>query len=356
MAKNNSFCGSIEVFRYIFTTIVCLMHFWAFFWGKGSILGGGYIAVDFFFVLSGFFLCKSAIKSGSAMMYSIRHYISVLFICTTSILVSVFLHVSISLSRGGESLLIVFGSIPDLLSIQMSGIFYPTHNGALWYVSSMIIAGYFISFLYLNHKETFVKLLAPVFVIIGYSMINYYTGNLDSIGKDKSLIIPLGLIRAFAGMSLGVITYEITSIRFLKRTLSNKVMVIIELVLFGQLMSLMCLQHHSINDFLALLCIPPIIAIAYKRSTILSKFGDLIGCRLIQIFGKQFTLSVYAFSTIVYTIMGKFVDFVTIGPYLSLTIFLPILLLISWIVSKFADPITTYFNNLIWYRNLNSKS
>lgn len=101
MANSNSgFCGSIEVYRYLFTTIVCLMHFWAFFWGKGSICGGGYIAVDFFFVLSGFFLCNSALKSGSAMRYSLRHFFSVLFICMTSILASVGLHVAISIGGG----------------------------------------------------------------------------------------------------------------------------------------------------------------------------------------------------------------------------------------------------------------
>lgn len=236
--------------------------------------------------------------------------------------------------------MIVAGSIPDLLSIQMSGIYYPTHNGALWYVSSMIIAGYFLSYAYLNNKETYIKLLAPAFVIIGYAMINYYTGNLDSIGKDKSLILPLGLIRAFASMSLGVISYELTKIQVLQKSLSNKALLVIEIILLGLLLCLMCVQHHTSNDFLALFCIPPIIVIAYQKRTILSNIGDVIGHRLIKIFGRQFTLSVYAFSTIVYTIMGKFVDFVSIGPYLSLLIFLPVLVLISWGASKLADPIT----------------
>lgn len=339
---HSGFCGSLEVFRYIFTTIVCLMHFWAFFWGKGSICGGGYIAVDFFFVLSGFFLCKSALKSGSAMRYSLRHFCSVFFICTTSILSSVCLHVAISMGGGNlwDSLMIVVGSIPDLLSIQMSGIYYPTHNGALWYVSSMIIAGYFLSYLYLNNNETYIKFLAPVFVIIGYAMINYYTGNLDSIGKDKSLILPLGLIRAFCGMSLGVITYELTKIQIFTKSLLNKVLLAIEIILLCLLLILMCFQHHTSNDFLALICIPPIIVIAYQKTTILSNIGDVIGHRLIKIFGRQFTLSVYAFSTIVYTVMGKVIDFVDIGPYLSLLIFLPVLILISWVASKLADPIT----------------
>lgn len=276
------------------------------------------------------------------MRYSLRHFFSVLFICMTSILASVGLHVAISMGGGNfwDLLMIVAGSIPDLLSIQMSGIYYPTHNGALWYVSSMIIAGYFLSYAYLNNKETYIKLLAPAFVIIGYAMINYYTGNLDSIGKDKSLILPLGLIRAFASMSLGVISYELTKIQVLQKSLSNKALLVIEIILLGLLLCLMCVQHHTSNDFLALFCIPPIIVIAYQKRTILSNIGDVIGHRLIKIFGRQFTLSVYAFSTIVYTIMGKFVDFVSIGPYLSLLIFLPVLVLISWGASKLADPIT----------------
>ena len=69
--KNYSY--AIDIYKFLFTVGVCLMHYEGiYFLSENRMFEGFYLAVDFFFVLSGFFLYRS-IKSSkyeSAWQYT----------------------------------------------------------------------------------------------------------------------------------------------------------------------------------------------------------------------------------------------------------------------------------------------
>ena len=56
--KHNSRNGLLELYRFVFALWV-MYHHGFFFWPKSTYFFNGYIAVEFFFILSGFFMIKA---------------------------------------------------------------------------------------------------------------------------------------------------------------------------------------------------------------------------------------------------------------------------------------------------------
>ena len=67
--------GNIEVLRFFLTMLVAGMHFWANVCGNAGLLEGGYLAVDAFFMISGYFLAVSYNKrSDSPWKYTLNKF------------------------------------------------------------------------------------------------------------------------------------------------------------------------------------------------------------------------------------------------------------------------------------------
>lgn len=337
-----TFNGTIEVYRYVFTLIVCLMHLYYNFWGKGDLFAGGYLSVDFFFVLSGFFLPLSSKKYSSPYRYALFRYLGMMFIIITAIVIGVLL-ASKGQIRDIPSLMV--RAIPELLCLQMTGVFYPVFVGVMWYISSMLIAGFFISALYnySSNEKFFIELLAPVIILVGYAYIYHQVGNLDAVGKDEAGVIPLGTIRAFSGMSLGVILSKVGEIK--NKTIND----ILQLIMLSGILMLVLMQDHTKLDFLTLLLCPVLILTLLNRETKANSLTDKIGMKLSNLMGRQFTLSMYVFSALTYHVLGMFIDFVSIGRLKAALIYLPVLVVVSLVVSKLSDLVTPKIKKLIVY-------
>lgn len=334
-----TFNGTIEFYRYIFTVVVCLMHLYYNFWGLGDLFGGGYISVDFFFVLSGYFLPAACVKHQTAAKYTFMRYVGMFFYVISASLLGVLLASNGHL-EDIPSLLV--SALPDMLCLQMSGIFYLKSLGVMWYISAMVIAGFFISNLYYYNgsKKKFIGLIGPAIVLIGYALIFHSTGNLDSVGQE-GFILPLGLIRALAGMSLGVIVSQLSiEIKGWKND-------VLQMFSFGALFTLVYFQHHTRFDFLALILVPILILTMQNPNTKINSITDKIGRMLSKRLGRQFTLSMYIYSTLIYAFMGIIIDFVSIGRFLSAIIYLPTLFVFSFIMNKFSIMFTPKFKALI---------
>ena len=329
-----TFNGTIEFYRYVFTFIVCLMHLYYEFWGKDDYLfRGGYISVDFFFILSGYFLPSSCQKHQSAYKYILTRYAGMFFIIISACIIGVLIT---SKGHVDEIPVLLITAIPEMVCLQMSGIFYPKFVGVMWYISAMMIAAFFISNLYHYHgnKRKFVELIAPAFVVGGYAYIYHNTGNLDSVGKDEAEILPLGLIRAFSGMSLGIILSHVTI------SFGRKVNDFFQIISLGGIFSLVFLQDHSKLDFLSLFLCPVLILSTTNKESGLNRFTNKLGFYLSKYLGKQLTLSMYVYSALTYLVMGIFVDFVSVGKLISALIYIPILIIVGFIVCKLSSILT----------------
>lgn len=208
MKKNQT----IDIWRYFFTIFICILHFKEYF-GENYPFGGGYLAVEFFFVLSGFFVMSAACKTIKKNNYSSageatvdyfwrrvkKLYPQYLFSLAFLAIYVVFIRKSIS---GIEYLR---NGLPEIFLLQMSGIGNSWRiNSAMWYVSALILGSAILFYLALKFKKEFGYIICPAMVVLIYSFFWQSRGRLGGVGWNKTtLIVQDGLFRGLAGMGVG---------------------------------------------------------------------------------------------------------------------------------------------------------
>ncbi|MCI8623295.1 MAG: acyltransferase [Provencibacterium sp.] len=198
-SRNNS----IELWRFCFAIGVAIMHF--------GYYNGFYIAVDFFFMLSGFLLVKSIEKRPQQSVLDIflnkirtiyPHYI-LSFLC-------LFVLLFYSRMQAGVFRDINFwaDSLLEILCLQM---IYPLSNAAVngvtWYISVLLIWTPLITWLIKYHRSIFTHALAPygTFAIYAFFLSNWQHIDFGFVWLGH---INGGLLRGLAGIMLGCLIYE----------------------------------------------------------------------------------------------------------------------------------------------------
>lgn len=261
----------IEFWRFAFTIFICLYHFRNACYGNTNLFAGGYIAVEFFFIVSGFLLISSYENKNSdfdkeknkPLEYTI-HRIFKLYPHYLFSFIVLFIFITIKSGNSFKDVIKrIMNSIWEILMFQMSGVQINMDdlvNAQTWYISVLIIIGYVIYFLLENYKKTFIQLIAPFSIILIYSFYSRNIGHLDVWG-GFTMGISLGLLRGFAGMSIGCISYII--VKRLKECSFKKQIYnlfnAIQLLCFLFVVIFAIFKNHTQKDFI--LIIPLFVAI-----------------------------------------------------------------------------------------------
>lgn len=266
MKKNNN----IELWRFIFTIGVALLHF--------GYINGFYIAVDFFFILSGFLICKSVfngqqeeagfyIKSRITRLYP--HYLF-------SFIVMLIWNINSRLASEGVIAKTFF--VDSLLEANFLQILYPFSsavNGITWYISALIICIPIIIYCLIHYKNFYVHVIAPYSALFIYA---YFLSNWAHI--DFGLVwignCNGGLIRGFAGLNLGIVAYtlykQLSVFNFTK--LFHNILSVIELILFALVLVYACLFRQTKFDFAAIIILFVVTIIAFLEKGFLYKITN----------------------------------------------------------------------------------
>ena len=184
---------SIDFFRFVFMLQICLWHLNRCF----GLMHRGYIAVEFFFILSGFFLYKSSIskKSKGVLDYTLdkiqRYYPPFFIMIIPTLLVT-----------WNEDAFL--RTLNDLFFISNTGVFSKGANDTLWYLGVLVVGGGLIYAMLKHFKAIAISFVLPLLIILTYTYIfNINNGNLEFFGIYNCFYKPLW--RGMAGMSLGVI-------------------------------------------------------------------------------------------------------------------------------------------------------
>lgn len=221
---------SFDVFKLIFAYLIAVFHF-----GTEVPPGPG-IAVELFFIISGFFLGKKFYDKYQAdpenkydqICYTkdhikslYPHYIFSLIILT----VYTFIAGVITFLRQPSAYQIVmivknvYAAIPELFFLQNTGFFGGGTNYPLWQLCTLIISGYFVYGLLYKNEKLSREFIFPAAIL----MIQAFLASSDDIwGTVVFFHIPL--LRAFSPLCIGVLVYYFTTTSYYQFIRSKKLL------------------------------------------------------------------------------------------------------------------------------------
>ena len=198
--KNKNY--TLEFCRILFTFLVVFHHGQSFIYGQPEtgILKHGYVAVDFFFMLSGYLVYRSFCKEEKHSSFSFaankikRLYPEYLPAAVLSIAANMFGGMPFYLDK----------AVNEILMVQNTGLFRQGgYNFPCWYIPVMLFAGLLIYGLLSLYFDLFKKVLLPIFIVGGYCFIFNFEQGLEN--WQYYLFVSLPVVRALAGMSVGVL-------------------------------------------------------------------------------------------------------------------------------------------------------
>jgi len=269
---------AIEFYRFLFACIVYILHVR----GNGNFNGpngqfnGGYLAVEFFFILSGFLMAgqlKRATKllengtspeiiSSKYFSYKYKklmpqYWLSIVVLILVDNIVFDNFSIKSAILKG----------IPEILAIQLfwrpNGI-----NGQLWFVSALIWASYFVFYLLLKHRDFALHIFFPVFILVSFGFIYKNVGYLDLVDNSKFYLAPF--VRAFSEISFGCILYDLY-IQIKSYSFNFAFMSGIELCLISIILIVMWRTRRDYKDFIMVFVLGGHILITMLCKGILSR-------------------------------------------------------------------------------------
>ncbi|MBQ3015190.1 MAG: acyltransferase [Clostridia bacterium] len=286
--------GYIDIIKFLFAIIIAEFHL------NSGLFPGGRLAVEGFFMITGFLMLKSAEQKKdleknigcSSLNFLKRKYEALFYTLFPSVVLS---FIVISVYR--ETLfveaikripLLIFEIIP-LNSLGFNGEYV---IGVSWYLSSMFVALAVLYPLSIKFKQIFTLIICPLIVCLGYGTLAHFYGNLAvNYQYLPNTIFNTGIIRGFAGCALGCILYEVS--RCLKKknltVFGRSIFTFLEI---GLITYFLCIIHYkpkSSYDFVLIFVLFTFLLIGICGLSYTSRF---LNPKWTKFFGTSSTLVV----------------------------------------------------------------
>lgn len=255
-------------------------------------LKGGYVCVEFFFILSGYLLANSANKKIAGDIINIskdtfneikKRILNMYFYFIPAFILSfIVVHWAQAVVDEGRRITLgvvisdLINSIWELLFFEMSGLGRMNGStylyvGPMWYFSAMLISILIVYPLLRYYKDMFSIIIAPLLVIFCYGYYSVSYESLGSIYNWKSFLLD-GNLRAVAGMSIGCICFYAVTKRDEKESYNRLVWItLVEIVLIGCSLYYMNIYSVTNKDFLHVLIFYVLIYLAFAEKSLLNK-------------------------------------------------------------------------------------
>ncbi|MCM1118670.1 MAG: acyltransferase family protein [bacterium] len=206
-AKRNDY---VDIWRIVFTVVIMSHHMYMIGIGGAYPFSTGWLAVEFFFILSGYYTVKHfdsqwtpAIPAKAAVLYTIHKYKKILPYTTLAICAEYMIENIYSAYNNHLELrdfAQMFEDMPyEILMLSASGI-VPERLVPVWYLSAMFLVLPLLCYLLVTKRE-WMYYLAWIFPVIYYGW-----AGIVSAGDRYNEVL-----RAFAGLMLGVLVYLVSS-------------------------------------------------------------------------------------------------------------------------------------------------
>jgi len=224
MTKPTSRGGLTDLLRFLFSLMVLIYHSYSFSSSPKTALGtGGYIGVDFFFILSGVYLAASAGRKNSpvtgdgagtsnvgldTLNYMGRRLSRIYPEFIVAMLIALFAGMLLNIRSLGTIPKALNRAIGEWTMLQQSG-FHNTGGivSATWYLSALLITSLLLYPMARKYRDGFLYVLAPLIFI---ALFGYTWQNLKTLQNPKDMlnsVICQGLLRGIMEMALGCFIY-----------------------------------------------------------------------------------------------------------------------------------------------------
>lgn len=215
-AKNNRL-NAIELVRFLGACGILMIHFGKFYFENNGYFSKGYLFVEYFFILTGFYMMHSLetrqepLSTPAFLLRKIRGFYAPLCVVLCGHLLYDCIY------RGcrtvGEVVDKLFHFKWEFLLLSTAGfIREPQINqghlmGQTWYLSAMLLALVFAYPLARYYRRAYLHLVAPLSILCVYSFMVQTFGGLD-YGNVYIGVVILAVLRGFAGIGVGALTYS----------------------------------------------------------------------------------------------------------------------------------------------------
>lgn len=193
---------SLELWRIVFTIGVAIMHF--------GYYNGFYIAVDFFFMLSGYLTYKGIDEKPEQSGWSIFiHKISRLW---PQYFVAFMLMLTWNVYIPEKKVVDITYLADCIYEIFFLQILFPAGklvNGITWYISATVICFPLVIYMLKRHRHIYESLIAPFLALFVYGYLLSNWAHVD-FGFVWLGCVNGGLLRCIGGLSAGVFLYYIS--------------------------------------------------------------------------------------------------------------------------------------------------
>jgi len=240
---------------------------------------GGYLAVEFFFMLSGYFIVRKAMRQDvldykDGFLLVLKKYITFLPYIILAVTIKWTMDNYLTGSNLFDTLKNYFYSIYEILLLPEAGIFQGYSNMQFWYLSAMLIVLPLFYAGMVKNKQCFLYTIAPLSALLIYGYFSVTVGHIDTWGTWLGLFRP-SLLRAWAGLCMGACTFIFSE--HIKKIPRGRVMLsAVEIVCFICTMFYMFRLGRRKADFLFIILFMLMNAIALsEKASISSRFQSI---------------------------------------------------------------------------------
>lgn len=203
----------IEVLRFVFALVIMFYHSW-WFLGKGesSLFRSGYLAVNFYFIVTGYLMMQTLHKYDKSTKEFILGKLKRLI---PGIILTFFICYLLTYGSSGLNIKTLFSNdvIADLLLLKVTGYAGGAINPAWWYLSTMLFVVFLLYPLAKKFKEKYTYYIIPLLIFTSLALINHYDISMYTHSSSKFIFIN-GFYKGIIYVCLGNICYEFA--RYLK--------------------------------------------------------------------------------------------------------------------------------------------
>lgn len=269
---------TLNFYKFLAICFVVLLHS-----GIGGWYVHGYVAVDFFFMLSGFFLARKIIEKKTTIDTITYGVLSFKKLLPTHIVCLSILVLYVSNLRFGNYFLTNSSIFFEYFLIHRWGFTEYFLNVPDWYLSSFLLVAIFLyasfKYFYYKHRLEIFIWMNSLFSLLFLVLILRLQGNLDVHSFLLWGCVDIGAIRCYVDMVLGINCFLL--LNYLKGLSSNINVVwgganhFVELIILSAFLWVMIGKNHGLLiDFLSLVLFFIIIISSFYTKGIVSQLAS----------------------------------------------------------------------------------